>query len=159
MFNVRVGGKRYPVMHGASIAAPIWKGIMNRAHEGLPVKKFKEPSDKITKGDEVSIPNVTGRSVSDARRILERAGFSVDVGDSMDSNVRRGQVAGTSPSGKAPKGSLVTIYPSNGPGSSDRGGGGRPGPQPTFTIEPPPDGGNPGKPPEAAETPLIDQSG
>ena len=93
----------------------------------------------------------TGRTVSDARRILERAGFSVDVGDSMDSNVRRGLVAGTSPSGKAAKGSLVTIYPSNGPGSSDRGGGGRPWPTPTFTILPPPDdGGNdgPGKPPK-----------
>ena len=145
MFNVRVGGQFYPVMHGASIAAPIWKGIMNRAHEGLPVMKFKEPSDKITKGDEVNIPNVTGRSVSDARRILERAGFSVDVGDSMDSNVRRGQVAGTSPSGKAPKGSLVTIHPSNGPGSSSRGGGG-PFPTPTFPIAPTPDGGKPGKP-------------
>ena len=154
MFNVRVGGESYPVMHGASIAAPIWKGIMNRAHEGLPVKKFKEPSDKVTKGNEVAIPSVTGRSVSDARKILERAGFTVDVGDSMDSDVRRGLVAGTSPSGKAPKGSLITIYPSNGPDSSDRGGGGRPGP--TFTIVPPPDdGGNdgPGKPPKPPKPP------
>ena len=111
-------------------------------------------SSDITKGVEVNIPSVTGRTVSDARRILESAGFSVDVGDSTDSNVRRGLVAGTSPSGKAPKGSLITIHPSNGPGSSSRGGGGgggTPWPQPTFTIVPPPDdGGNggPGKPPK-----------
>ena len=111
--------------------------------------KFKEPSDKITKGDEVDIPNVTGRSVSDARRILERAGFSVDVGDSMDSNVRRGLVAGTSPHRQGPRGQPVTIYPSNGPGSSDRGGRGTPWPQPSYTIVLPPDGGGkPGKPPK-----------
>ncbi|HEX6056223.1 MAG TPA: PASTA domain-containing protein, partial [Intrasporangium sp.] len=91
--------------------------------------------------------NVTGRSVSDARRILERAGFSVQVGDSRDSNVRRGLVAGTSPSGKAPDGSTVTIHPSNGPSSSNRGGGGGPWPQPSYTIVLPPDGGGkPGKP-------------
>ncbi|WP_353509614.1 transglycosylase domain-containing protein [Intrasporangium sp.] len=154
MKNVRVGGQLYPVMHGASIAAPIWKGIMNRAHEGLPIRKFKEPSDKMTKGSDVGIPNVTGRSVSDAKSILERAGFSVQVGDSMDSNVRRGRVAGTSPSGRAPEGSTVTIHPSNGQRSSDRGGGGRP--WPTFTIGPPPDGGGnggPGRPPKPPKPP------
>lgn len=147
MFNVRVGGEFYPVMHGASIAAPIWKGIMNRAHDGLPVKKFKEPSDKVLKGDLVDIPNVNGRTVSEATRILERAGFTVDVGGSMDSKVQRGLVAGTSPFGRAPKGSQVTIYTSNGPDQSDRDKD-RPDPKPTFTIVPPPEDGKPGKPPK-----------
>jgi membrane peptidoglycan carboxypeptidase len=152
MKNVRVGGETYPVMHGASIAAPIWKAIMNRAHDGLPVKKFKEPSDKILNGDLVDIPPVTGWSVSDATKILEGAGFSVDVGGDMASNVAAGLVAGTSPFNRAPKGSVVTIYTSRGPGQPDRGNG-RPDPDPSIP-EPPGDGGGddkpgngPGKPP------------
>ena len=148
MFNVRVGGELYPVMHGASIAAPIWKGIMTRALDGKPALKFPEPSDKVLNGDLQNIPNVVGRSVEEATRILESVGFTVDVGGTMDSGVQAGLVAGTSPFGRAPKGSVVTIYTSTG-GSGNPGNGGGNGPPPPTIVEPPSGGGGgPGKPPK-----------
>lgn len=120
MTNLTIGGQFIPKMHGAAVAAPIWKGIMNRALDGQPRVKFKEPSDKITKGDEVSVPGVTGMSVSQATAVLERAGFSAHVGGTMASSVREGLVAGTSPYGRAPKGSDITIYTSQGGVSRDK---------------------------------------
>lgn len=145
MKDVRIGGEFYPVMHGASIAAPIWKGIMNRAHEGKPVLRFKEPSDKLLNGDNVTVPGVTGMTVDQARRVLQGAGFGVAVGGTMSSNVAVGLVAGTSPFGRAKRGDLVTLYTSSGPAPA-------PPPQ-TKTPEPkstppPPDDkkGKPAKP-------------
>jgi len=148
MKNVRVGGEFYPVMHGASIAAPIWKAIMNRALEGKPVANFQEPSDKFTKGVEVDVPGVTGMSVSDAIATLQAAGFSAGVGGTISSSVPSGLVAATSPNGRAPSGSFITLYTSRGgdrSGSGNNGGGG--------TVIQPPNGGTtdpsrPGKPPK-----------
>ena len=36
--DVVVGGQYYPIVFGASIAAPIWKDLMNAAQQGLPVQ-------------------------------------------------------------------------------------------------------------------------
>jgi membrane peptidoglycan carboxypeptidase len=130
MKNVTVGGKRYPVMHGAAIAAPIWKGIMNRALEGTPRLRFPEPTSKLTKGDLVAIPRVTGLTVEDAIARLEAAGFSAAVGGTMASSVEKGRVAATSPYGRAPEGSPITIYVSEGQAA----------PQPR-TVKPPGGGG------------------
>lgn len=137
MFNVKVGGTTYPVMHGASIAAPIWKGIMNRALEGEPVLRFKEPSDKYTKSNEVPIPDLRGRSVQEAGQILIAAGFSWRHAGTMNSDVPAGLVAGWSPTGVAEKGIEVTIYTSTGVGGGPGNGNGN-NPQPT--LPPPPDG-------------------
>ena len=64
MKNVRVGGEFYPVMHGAAIAAPIWKAIMNKALDGQPEVKFGEPSDKPARhGRPGRLPSVPGMSV------------------------------------------------------------------------------------------------
>ena len=100
MKNVRVGGEFYPVMHGAAIAAPIWKAIMNRALDGQPDVKFGEPSDKLLKGDQVDIPSVTGMSVGDAITTLQAAGFSAGVGGTMSSSVPNGLVAGPRPTAR-----------------------------------------------------------
>jgi membrane peptidoglycan carboxypeptidase len=34
--NISIGGQYYPVVYGASIAAPIWKDLMTTAQRGLP---------------------------------------------------------------------------------------------------------------------------
>jgi membrane peptidoglycan carboxypeptidase len=34
--NIDVGGHYYDVVYGASIAAPIWKDLMEKAQQGLP---------------------------------------------------------------------------------------------------------------------------
>lgn len=145
MKNVSVGGQFYPVMHGAAIAAPIWKQIMNQALDGQPIVKFGEPSDKYTKGaqtiqnGQAGIPGVTGMSVDQAIATLQAAGFSAGVGGTMSSNVPQGMVAGTSPYGSAAPGSYITIYTSRGgqrqpvpqtPGPGPGGGGGGNGNKP-----------------------------
>jgi membrane peptidoglycan carboxypeptidase len=147
MKNVTVGGQRYPVMHGASIAAPIWKGIMNRAHSGKDRLRFPEPSKKLTDGEMTSIPRVTGMTVDNAIRRLEEAGFTASVGGSIASSVEKGRVAATSPFGRAPKGSAITIFISEGQPSRSE-----PKPRETIVLPPPPgqdpDPTKPGKPPK-----------
>ena len=166
MKNVSVGGQFYPVMHGAAIAAPIWKAIMNRASEGMPEVTFPEPSDKFTKGSSPdsnsgnSIPGVTGMTVSQAIATLQAAGYSAGVGGTMSSSVPSGLVAGTSPYGQAPSGTFITIYTSRGasrqalpqpqptvvkPGGATGGGGNTGGG--TTTKPTKPGKGKPGKPP------------
>ncbi|WP_347352977.1 transglycosylase domain-containing protein [Intrasporangium sp.] len=119
MTNLRIGGEYIPKMHGAAVAAPIWKGIMNAALKGKPHAKFPEPSDKITRGNDLPIPGVVGMSARRAIAVLENAGFNASVGGTMASSVRAGLVAGTSPWGSAPRGSDITIFLSRG-GGDDR---------------------------------------
>src|SRR6478609_8393621 len=151
MKNVRVGGQYYPVMHGAAIAAPIWKQIMNGALENQPIVTFKEPAEKYLKGSGEDIPGVVGMSVADAIATLSAAGYPSTVGGTMTSGVPSGLVAGTSPFGKAPVGTQITIYISRG----GVGGGLRQGPagtspqpaaQPTAVAPPPPAATNPTNP-------------
>jgi len=139
MKNIKVGGNFYPVMHGAAIAAPIWKAIMNKALDGQPVVNFQEPSSKLASGDQADVPSVTGMSVSQAIATLQAAGFSAGVGGTMSSSVQSGLVAGTSPYGKAATGSFVTIYTSRG---ADR----QQLPQTQTTVAPPAGGGGNTKP-------------
>src|SRR6478735_2537558 len=156
MKNITVGGQFYPVMHGAAIAAPIWKAIMNRASEGLPQVTFPEPSAKFTTGGGQTppgtVPGVTGMSVGQAIATLQAAGYPAAVGGTMSSSVPSGLVAGTSPWGQAPSGTFITIYTS-------RGGSRQALPQPQATVPPPSGGGTttgtgngkpgkPGKPPK-----------
>lgn len=144
MKNIDVGGNFYPVMHGAAIAAPIWKAIMNKALDGQPIVNFQEPASKYTGGDtsqsgQADVPSVTGMSVSNAIATLQAAGFSAGVGGTMSSSIQSGLVAGTSPYGKAAPGSFVTIYTSRGADRQQL---------PQTTVAPPAGGGTtkPGKP-------------
>lgn len=76
---------------------------------------FIPPSGKIVHGDQRSIPDVTCRSVDEAKSRLRNAGFEVEVsGNRVDSNCPEGSVAGTEPSGQTIKGGAVTIELSNG---------------------------------------------
>jgi beta-lactam-binding protein with PASTA domain len=71
-------------------------------------------------------------TVEEATKRLEAAGFSAGVGGTMASSVEPGRVAATSPYGRAPQGSFVTIYVSEGqPSRSD--------PKPRETVVLPPD--------------------
>jgi membrane peptidoglycan carboxypeptidase len=146
MKNVRVGGEFYPVMHGAAIAAPIWKAIMNKALDGQPEVKFGDPADKYLGTDTANqtvtpgqLPAVVGRSVAEAESLLQAAGFQTQVGGTMSSQVPQGLVAGISPYQSPPPGSMITIYTSRGgfrqalpapqttvftPGGTGTGGGG-----------------------------------
>lgn len=103
-------------VYGGDLAAPIWKSVMDASLEGMPKKKFPEPSGKATKptsADEaakpqVTVPNVAGMTYPQAAAALEAAGFdSIGVGN--------GTVGGTEPSAgsKAERGSGVRLLSSN----------------------------------------------
>ena len=63
------------------------------------------------------LPNVVGKSIDEATRILNDAGFDVIVGAPVDSSEAEGIVAAQSPgAGQVAGGTTVTISPSNGQG-------------------------------------------
>ena len=114
MRNISLAGTYYGEVFGGTISAPLWHDIMSRASADLPVRDFGNPSDKVLKGDLVSVPYVSGMSVSEARARLEDAGFTVQVAGRTDSNLSEGLVVYTSPNGQALRGSTIGLYTSTG---------------------------------------------
>jgi membrane peptidoglycan carboxypeptidase len=113
--NIQLGDRfYYGQIFGATIAAPAWKGIMDRASAGMPFRDFSEPSDKLVHGDLVSVPFVAGLSVGQAIGVLASAGFTPVVGNAVSSNIPVGRVVFTQPGFRALRGSAVVIYTSSG---------------------------------------------
>ncbi len=133
---LQLGGTSYGKVFGATIAAPIWKQIMDRASDGMPFRDFAEPSGIVQFGDMVSIPSVTGLALGDAMAALASAGFNPVVGNAVDSSIPVGLVVGTQPAYRALRGSSVVVYTSTGVAV--------PPPPPTTAPATPPQ--NPAKP-------------
>lgn len=113
MRNIRIGDRFYERVYGGSIALPIWKRIMDDASEGLEQVRFPRPSDSIVNGRTVDIPNVEGRSLREARRLLAQAGFDSNIVQ-VSSRAGQGTVLGTQPSSRAAWGSSVSLLVSSG---------------------------------------------
>jgi membrane peptidoglycan carboxypeptidase len=106
---------------------------------------FAPPSSALSKGDMVDIPPVVCKSVGEATSTLEDAGFKVrEYPDHVPANCPAGTVAYTKPTGRAPKGGLLTIFISNGQA---------PAPDPSKSPKPPGGGGGPTKPPDPTCSP------
>jgi membrane peptidoglycan carboxypeptidase len=115
MSNLQLGNKFYggPIF-GATVAAPTWKLIMDRASAGLPILDFGNPSSQVQSGNMVQIPGVAGMSVSQAMAALTAAAFNPVVGSAVPSNLPAGQVVGTQPGAQALRGATVVILTSAG---------------------------------------------
>ncbi|MEO7059019.1 MAG: penicillin-binding transpeptidase domain-containing protein, partial [Lapillicoccus sp.] len=113
--NIRLAGNFYPVVYGLSISAPVWKEIMDVALAGQPIVQFPQPPANIIYGNIQPFTNVVGHTVADATASLAAQGFTATVGRKISSNYRPGIVAGTSPAGRAPVGTTVTLLISSGP--------------------------------------------
>ena len=73
----------------------------------------------LTSGRYASIPVVTNDSVTQATAVLTADGFRIaKVSSAHNNDIAQGTVIGTSPSGRAAKGSAVTILVSSGPFTS-----------------------------------------
>jgi len=130
--DLQLGNKHYyGQIFGATIAAPIWKLIMDRASSGMPFRDFAEPAGTVQFGDLVSIPRVYGMSVATAQAALTAAGFQAVVGAPVASSIQAGLVVGTQPSSRAIRGSTVTIYTSTGVAQPTT----TPTPSPTTTAK------------------------
>jgi eukaryotic-like serine/threonine-protein kinase len=70
----------------------------------------------LTSGRYTSVPVVSKLTAAEAASTLKEAGFTVRTGPSViDDNVPKGEVIGTSPSGRALPGATVTLTVSQGP--------------------------------------------
>ena len=94
--------------------APVIQRAANAAYGG---DNFPSADSNLTRQVLRDLPNVVGMPVDQATSTLEDAGFSVTVGEAVDSGEAAGIVAAQSPSaGKVGGGTEVTIFPSNGQG-------------------------------------------
>jgi len=146
MSDIQIGGQYYRRVYGNTLALPIWKRIMDDALAGKELLTFPRPSPETVKGRTVDIPNVAGRTLAQARKLLADAGFDGNVVE-VNNRAARGTVLGSQPSSSAPWGSSVTILVSNGyvpPPPPPR-------PQPTTTSEEPSDEPSPEPPAPSAE--------
>ena len=113
--DLRLGDQFYGgEVFGATIAAPIWKQIMDRASAGMPFRDFATPGDIVQFGDIISIPSVAGMSVGQAQASLTAAGFTPVVGAAVSSSIPAGLAVGTQPGSRALRGSAVVIVTSTG---------------------------------------------
>ncbi|WP_417511054.1 transglycosylase domain-containing protein [Microbacterium sp.] len=77
--------------------------------------EFPAPDQNLTRRVLVDLPSVVGLPVEEATSTLERAGFSVNVGAPVDSDLAPGLIAAQDPgAGQVSSGTSVTISPSNG---------------------------------------------
>ncbi len=72
----------------------------------------------LTSGRFAQVPSVSGDSVTVATTVLTADGFTVRQGRVHSNTVATGSVTGTSPAGRVPKGSAITILVSSGPFTS-----------------------------------------
>ncbi|SMH35498.1 Membrane carboxypeptidase (penicillin-binding protein) [Rathayibacter oskolensis] len=110
--NTETGTRAY----ASNLRHYIWNAVMTRADEKYGGDDFAEPSSALLNGRQVTVPDVTGRSVDDATETLEDLGFDVEEGATVDSAVAAGTVAGTDPGAgtAAPRYSSITLLVSNG---------------------------------------------
>ncbi|MPV37387.1 PASTA domain-containing protein [Georgenia subflava] len=117
MFNSTINGQFHREVFGGLYPAQVFSQYTARALEGQPVEQFPQVSPRQLFGERVRVPNVVGRSVSDAQSILAGAGFQVQIGSPVESSWQAGGVAATQPASGAQvsPGTRITIIPSSGP--------------------------------------------
>jgi membrane peptidoglycan carboxypeptidase len=83
--DVRIFGRNFTSATGEDIAAPVWRNIMDRLHEGLPKVGFAAPgSSPVTSVPTTSIPNVQGMEIGKAVTLLDDAGFTPVIDPEAD---------------------------------------------------------------------------
>ncbi|MEU7920266.1 penicillin-binding protein [Micromonospora zamorensis] len=128
------------------INPPVWETLRD-AMKGKKAIQFEPPGQKISEGDQRSIPSVSCIPLDQAKSRIKGAGFEPVVSDTkVKSSCPPGTAHGTSPDGRTIKGGVVTIQVSNGGGGTtpgNTGGPGGPG-QPGNPPGRPGGGGRPG---------------
>ena len=110
MQDLQLGTTFYPgETYGATVAAPLWKEIMDSVSVNLPVLDFTDPSGQAQPSNLVLIPNVAGMTVSQAMTTLTAAQFTPEIGGAVSSSYPAGRVVGTQPSAQAPLGTTIVI--------------------------------------------------
>jgi membrane peptidoglycan carboxypeptidase len=111
-----VGGQYITSAHGSTNAGPMWGDAMKVIQQWLPDRGFNSPDPRTIKGQEVTVPSVSGYSPAQAAQVLRQAGLTPVIGPMVNSPNAYGTVAYLDPpSGSTVgSGSTVTIYVSDG---------------------------------------------
>lgn len=101
---------------GLSQRWTIVRKIMQHAMQVYGGSAFDAPPQKPKVPDSATIPDLTGRSVDEAKKTLEQLGYTVNVGKPISSQQTAGTIAAQlpSPNTTVNKGTTVTITPSAG---------------------------------------------
>ncbi|WP_198663672.1 transglycosylase domain-containing protein [Jiangella endophytica] len=123
-------GERIGEACGGCIPGPIWKQMMDQAHDGAEEVAFTAPDPETIRGITVAVPDVRGMSSEDAIRTLEDAGFGAAVAGEVNSDLQEGLVVNTDPGAGAEvaSGSNISLTVSNGEPEE---------PTDDFTVGPP----------------------
>ena len=70
LVNRTIGGRYYYNVCGGCLPGPIWKMMMEEAHEGLPERDFADPPFYSFSGTTIRVPNLTGFAPREAAAIL-----------------------------------------------------------------------------------------
>ncbi|BDI21522.1 transglycosylase domain-containing protein [Herbiconiux sp. L3-i23] len=94
----------------------IFSPIMEALDDRYGGDDFAAPESRFLRGVQVSVPDVTGQSLEQARSIIEGAGFAFQDGGPRASDLAVGVVAATDPAGgsTASRGSTITVFTSDG---------------------------------------------
>jgi len=117
--SLTIFGRNFNSATGEDIAAPLWRNIMDRLHEGLPNVGFPAPgASPVTSTPALSIPNVQGMETNKAVTLLDDAGFTPVIAPQADSKdgLPTGIVVAQTPAagGKVADKSTVTLTLSKG---------------------------------------------
>ncbi|MEU7475100.1 penicillin-binding protein [Lentzea sp. NPDC042327] len=134
---------------GGTVPARTWFDTMSKVHGDLPVSQLAPVEQRYLKGGrEIQIPDVVGRQVNDAVRVLEQAGYKTSQ-QTVNSEQSKGTVVSQSPRGNALRGTVITLSVSSGyvpppvptePTSGQPPSPGDPNPGPPITLPTEPGG-------------------
>lgn len=152
-------------LYGGTSPAQTWFGAMSRLATAFgPVSLPPTDPRYVNGAPGIGLPNVVGLNFEAAKQRIKAAGFQVaDQPTPVNSTLVQGSIVGTTPTGTALRGSIITINTSNGiapapppvyrapPEMDYTGGEGDNAPPPPPPEDPPPPGYNvieiPGLPP------------
>lgn len=107
-------GSREPL---SRIRFEMARELQRLANQLYPAGPFPGPDSNLSRQVYADLPDVVGKSMDEARGILQSAGFQVTDGSPVDSDLPTGVVAAQNPgAGRVAGGTVVTISPSNGQG-------------------------------------------
>ncbi|MDO4412376.1 transglycosylase domain-containing protein [Cutibacterium sp.] len=107
---------------GGSDAGKIYRAAMAGVLKGKPKTDFVSPSDEISYGKLITIPNTDNMTYSEAKAAIEKAGFRTERWRVWDDS-EPGTYLGSDPESKAHAGKTVALKVSKGP---------EPEPEPTY---------------------------
>lgn len=130
LHNRTYNGERIRDACGGCIPGPVWKQMMDQAHDGAEEVSFTAPDPETIRGVTVAVPDVRGMTSEDAISTLEGAGFGAAVAGEVNSDLQEGLVVSTDPGAGAEvaSGSNVSLTVSNGQPEE---------PTDDFTVGPP----------------------